>query len=106
MHQLGDNGTAEQELADKTREIVLNRGKRRVDRARERLDLQTRELEALKLHTLPQERDKLALEVDGKKRQIDRLRREGETAALANDITVMSAEAEIDGIQAEQDALR
>lgn len=95
----------EENLADKTREIVIRRGKRRLDRAGERLALQQRELETLEGNTLPHERAKLALELEEKTRELDRARRAADSSLLEKRIAVMSAEAEVARIEAELGSL-
>src|SRR6185503_2488134 len=66
---------AEVDLADKTREIVLGRNHRRIERAREELALAERELAKLEQHTLPRERAKLALEVVEKTHALENAQR-------------------------------
>jgi hypothetical protein len=92
----------ESDLADKTREIVLNRGKRRVERAKERLENQTRDEQALEQTILPHEHDRLARQIELKRHDLERAHRDGEMqqqekhiAVAAADMEVMRAEAEL-----------
>ena len=64
----------EQDLADKTREIVIRRAKRDLDRAVQRLTIQQAEMAVLVERTLPQEREKLALEVEVSPKACERRR--------------------------------
>ena len=96
----------ESDLADKTREIVLNRGKRRVERAKEKLELQARDVQALGETILPHEHDKLARQLELKRRDLERVQREGEMqlheqhiASESAEIEVMRAEAELAAAQ-------
>ena len=94
------------DLADKTREIVLNRGKRRVARAQQRLAIQERETSSLEQLTIPRERGKLELEVQTKTRDLQRSA-DAATAhdALSKRIAILSAEAEVARLEADIAAL-
>jgi len=82
----------QQDLADKTREIVLQRGKRRVERAQEELAIAERETTALESRTLPRERGKLALEVEAKERELVESKSDTEANLLEKRLAVRSAE--------------
>jgi len=82
----------QQDLADKTREIVLQRGKRRVERAQEELAIAERETTALESRTLPRERGKLALEVEAKERELAESKSDGEATLLEKRLAVRAAE--------------
>jgi hypothetical protein len=82
----------QQDLADKTREIVLLRGKRRVARAQEELAIAERETAALESRTLPRERGKLALEVEAKERELVESKSDTEANLLEKRLAVRSAE--------------
>ena len=92
---------AEQDLADKTKEIVIRRGKRRLEMAERRLALQQKELENLENFELPQELAKLTLEVEEKTREVDRARRGLESSKLEREIAVRAIENEIRRIEGE-----
>lgn len=84
-----------EDLADKTREIVLQRGKRRVERAKEELAIAARETQALETRTIPRERAKLQLEADAKSRELQSMKLESEAALLEKATAVKSAEADL-----------
>jgi len=90
-----------QDLADMTKEIVIRRGKRRVERATQRLALQEREHQRLEQNTLPLERTKLAGEVEEKTRDLERARRTSESSLLDRRIALMSAESDVVRIETE-----
>lgn len=91
----------DQDLADKTREIVIRRAKRDLERARQRLGLQEIELATLTERTLPQDREKLALDVEEKDREMARGERNAQKTLMEKRIAVMSGESEIKRIDAE-----
>jgi hypothetical protein len=82
----------QQDLADKTREIVLQRGKRRVERAQEELAISERDAAALESRTLPRERAKLALEIEIKERELVESKSDAEATLLEKRLAVRSAE--------------
>jgi hypothetical protein len=94
-----------QDLADMTKEVVIRRGKRRVERATQRLALQEQEVQRLEQNTLPLERAKLSAEAEAKAQDLDRARRAAETASLERKIDLMGSEAEIVRIKMEIEAL-
>jgi hypothetical protein len=94
----------EQDLADKTREIVIRRAKRDLERSQQRLALQQEELGILTERTLPQEREKLTLDVEEKQREIARAERAAQKASGAQKVAVMAAESDIKRIEAEMAA--
>jgi hypothetical protein len=91
----------EEDLADKTAEIVLNRGRRRLERAQRALELETIELTNLEEHHLPMEQADLQKDVDEKARSLEQARRKGELDRLDQEIAVMEAKAEVTGLEAE-----
>ena len=82
----------DEDLADKTREIVIERSKRKIARAKEGLEIARSEMTSLEKHELVQERKKLALEVDEKKRALESLKKRHEISALEKSIAVREAE--------------
>ena len=86
---------AEVDLSDKTREIVLRRNHRRVERAKEELALAERALTKLEQHTLPRERAKLALEVDEKTHALENAQRTAEIGLLGKNIALEEARAAV-----------
>lgn len=85
----------QQDLADKTREIVLQRGKRRVERAEADLAIGERETATLEGKVLPRERAKLALEIDVKARELEEMKRDAESTLLDKRMALRSAEADV-----------
>jgi hypothetical protein len=94
----------DQDLADKTREIVIRRAKRDLERSQQRLALQQEDLGILTERTLPQEREKLTLDVEEKQREIAKAERAAQKAAGAQKVAVMAAEADIKRIETEMAA--
>ncbi len=94
----------QQDLADKTREIVLQRGKRRVERAQEELAIVERDTKTLESRTLPRERGKLALEVEVKERELQESKGEGEATLLEKRLAVRSAEDALAAAESAKDA--
>jgi len=84
---------AEVDLADKTREIVLQRNHRRVERAKAELALAERAFAALEQHTLPRERAKLALEVETKTNALASAGRGAALDVLEKEIALAEARA-------------
>lgn len=93
-----------EDLADKTREIVLQRGKRRVERAREELAIAERETQSLETRTIPRERGKLQLEADAKSRELQSMKLETEASLLEKAAAVKSAEADLQAAEAKAGA--
>ena len=87
---------AEVDLADKTREIVLRRNHRRVERAKEELAIHERELAKLGDYDLPRERAKLALEVEVTTHELESARRSAEVGLLQKQIALEEARAALE----------
>lgn len=91
----------ENDLADKTAEIVLRRGKRRIQRSRADLAIKQKGLQTLEQRTLPLEGEELRSTLSQKMHAIENARRQTASNALDKRIELMSAEAEIARIEAE-----
>lgn len=91
----------EHDIADRTKEIVLRRGKRRVERSEAALALERREMDQLERQVLPIERQKLVLEVDTKERALAAARRAATEAALEREIAIAGATAELRKLEKE-----
>ena len=91
----------EDEFADQTKEIVIERGKRRLQSSQRDLELRRADFETLKEQTLPVEQREHEMRVTDKHEALKNLRRSLETAALDRKIALINAEGEI--IQAEQE---
>lgn len=92
---------AESELGDKTKEIVIQRAKRRLEQVRWWLNIQQKDLELLRDHSLPIEIRELKQQVEDKTRAVDAAKRAAEAASLGKKIEIMSAESEIARIEQE-----
>ena len=84
----------DQDLADKTREIVIRRSQRQLARAGERLKLQEDDLKILEDRTLPQDREKISFEIADKQRTLGLAQRTHESALHDKRIALMAAQAE------------
>jgi len=92
---------SEEELGDKTAEIVITRANRRLDRARWNLEIQTTDLRNLEEETIPLERMELELGVSDKAAAIDARKRSIHADAIARRIAVLSAESDIARIRSD-----
>ena len=90
---------ADVDLADKTREIVLNRNQRRVARAKDALLIQERESETLKTRVLPRERAKLALDVESKTRELESTRRDADLELRRKRMAIDDAKREVEKLE-------
>jgi len=95
----------DEQIADKAREIVLERAARRVERSRANLDFQQRELVTLKERTIPVELAEAERGVFQKEQALQRARREAETGRIDRDISVINAQAEVLRLEQELAAL-
>ena len=85
----------EEDFADKTKEIVLERGKRRLERSRRNLEIQRRDLEFLNSHSLPLEIKEQQFKVEQAQKQLEKARRDARSGDLDGRIAILSAEAEV-----------
>ena len=92
---------AEEDLADKTREIVLERSRRRLERARRDVALQHIALANLEEHSLPRETADLRSQMTEKARLLENLERAIEAHRLEKQIALMEAEAEVKRLKEE-----
>ncbi|HNQ22702.1 MAG TPA: hypothetical protein PKK06_06375 [Phycisphaerae bacterium] len=100
LHQLELMYAAE-DFADQTKEIVLERGRRRLERARADLDLRHREFQTLIEKTIPLETREEQQRLEQAQRRLERVKRDAAASALDQDINIMTAEATI--VQQEAD---
>lgn len=89
------------DLADKTREIVLQRGRRRVERANKRLALQEIEAQSLEKYKLPAEKEKLSLTLKEKVDALQKAERDSSKEKLEKKISTIEAEAELANLEME-----
>lgn len=80
------------DLGDKTKEIVLARGKRRLARAKESFALSQKEMGDLKGVELPKQREKLEREVTAKERDLERAMFQAKTASEDKNQACVDAE--------------
>jgi hypothetical protein len=97
---------AEEDFADQTKEIVLERGRRRLGRSRRDVELRKEDHAILTEETIPTEQREHELKVEKKNEVLDKARRDAETSALDNQIGIISAAAEVARLEAEIEALR
>ena len=91
----------EQELGDKTSEIVIARAKRWLERAEQDLRIQTQDLQNLEKETIPLERRELQLKVEAGEGEQQTKVRSAEANVLEKRIALISAEAEVTRIEIE-----
>lgn len=89
------------DLADKTKEIVLARGRRRLERAKERLGLQQKELEDQISFHLPEEERRLSQAVRDAKAALQRAEFEAKSGAIDRETAVITARQEIEKLERE-----
>jgi hypothetical protein len=92
---------AADDFADQTKEIVLERGRRRLERSKRDLELRREEFAILTEMTIPQETADRELKVQKKTQELDQARREVEASKLAKQIERARAEAEIANLEAQ-----
>jgi len=95
----------DQDLADKTREIVIRRTKRQLARTEDHLKLQEDDLKILEERTIPQDREKIALELADKQRALVLAQRASEASLHEKRIALMAAEADVARIERELESL-
>lgn len=97
----------EDEFADKTKEIVLERGKRRMERAKRSLEIETESIATLKGETLPVEESEQELGVREKTESLERMTRDQAAAMIDLRVGLLGAEAEMIRLNEElEDAAR
>ncbi len=96
---------AEEDFADQTKEIVLERGRRRLERSHSDLELRREELTTLTDRTIQLEIAEHELRVEQKTRVRDKEARAAESSTLDKHIAAMAAEAEVSRLEAELTAL-
>jgi len=94
---------AQDDLADATREIVLQRGKRRLDRAGEEVSIQERRLQQLEEHSLPLEALELRGILEEKRSALESARRDALEGRLEKKIEILEAESEVVRLRAKLD---
>ena len=77
---------AEEEFAEKTKEIVLQRGKRRLERSRRDLEIRRRELEFTQSHDLPLQIREQQFKVEQAQKSLDKAKRDSAGAIIDRSI--------------------
>ena len=92
---------AEDDFADQTKEIVLERGRRRLERSKRDLELRNEDFAILTELTIPLETAEHKLKVEQKTRSLDKARRSAEASQLDQKIELFKAEGTIIQAQGE-----
>lgn len=92
----------EEEFAEKTKEIVIDRAKRRIERSRTGLSIQATELSILKERTIPIETEEQRMAVEDKEKALAAAKRDAESTMLGHRINLMSGESDLKRIETEQ----
>lgn len=100
LYQLELMYSAEQ-LADQTREIVIERAKRRLERAQRDLELRREEFRVLKEVSLPLEEQELDHAAELKKRAVLQTQRDNEPEIIDRKVAVINAELEVTRLEEE-----
>jgi hypothetical protein len=93
----------EDEFADQTKEIVLERGRRRLERSQRDLELRRIDFATLQEQTLPVERQEHELGVTDKEEALKRVHERAETSVIDQEIDLINAEGEIIRLEQEMD---
>lgn len=96
---------AEDDFADQTKEIVLDRGRRRLERSNKDLELRRIDHETLVKHTLPLEMEEQKQRVEDASRHLARTSRDSLGTVMDQDIGLAGARAELARQQAELEAM-
>jgi hypothetical protein len=105
LHQL-ELMYGEEDFADQTKEIVLQRGRRRLERDQQSLKLQQQDVAFLKDKQLPLEKAEQELQLQRRRDDLEKARRDANASLLDNHIGVMSAENDVARLEEEISQLR
>jgi hypothetical protein len=83
------------QFADQTKEIVIDRARRRLQRTERDIELRREELKTLKEISLPMERKQKELAVVRSEESLEKLRRDRKTSEIGEEIGLIGAEMEI-----------
>lgn len=89
----------EDQFADQTKEIVLERNRRRLARAEESLEQQKKDNALLKEKTIPQETREQEMGVEAKQRELEKTKRDATITQIDNELTILSAQMEIEKME-------
>lgn len=96
----------EDDFADGTKEIVLERGRKRLERSQRDYELRSADFETLTKRTIPIEISEREQRVEDKEHALEKARRAAETGRLDQHISLMTARHEITRLETEIDAQR
>jgi hypothetical protein len=96
----------EDEFADQTKEIVLERARRRLERTRRDLELRRKDFETLSERTIPREHRELELAVVNKTEARKRTLENAETGMIDQRIALINAEGKIETLEQEMSDTR
>lgn len=86
---------SEEQFADSTKDIVVERGQRRLDRTEEGLRIATKEDQTLRQKTIPYETAERKQQVEDKKKALEQIARDWEMSGIDRQIAMINSEAEI-----------
>ncbi len=86
---------AEEDFADKTKEIVLQRGRRRLERSRTNLDIRGKDYLFLQNHSLPLQHKELQFKFEQAGLLLEKTQRDARAGELDKQIAILTAEAEV-----------
>ena len=96
---------AEEDFAEKTKEIVLERGKRRLERSQRDLEIRRRELEFTQSHDLPLQIKEQQFKVEQAQKSLDKAKRDSVGGIIDRRIATLTADAAVAKLQAELEKL-
>jgi len=91
----------DEQFADQTKEIVIERARRRLERTQRDLELRREELRVLIEVSLPLEQEELDLAAELKKRAVLQVERDNESGIIDRKVAVLNAEAEVARLEQE-----
>ena len=104
LHQL-EIMYGEDDFAEKTKEIVLERGRRRLERSRVSFELQRQRFATLTEKTIPREISEHELSLERKAKALEKTQRSVEAARVDKDIELRTSRSEIMNQEADLEAL-
>lgn len=96
----------ENDIADKTKEIVIKRNERRVERARASLAIQQKEMEHLISNKLPVERRKVEMELHARERALEVATRQAAESMKEKEMAIINASGDVARLEFEIETAR
>ena len=93
------------DFADKTKEIVLQRGRRRLERSRTNLDIRSKTFLFLQNHSLPLEHKELQFKLEQASLLLAKTQRDAKAGELDKQIAILTAEAGVAKLEFELQVL-